>query len=304
MRALLVANPHAGQLRDPAAIVELAGRLTCAGLEVKQVIALEAASVAGALREALVGRRPEETRVIVAGGDGSIRTVLPAVMDTPFPLALIPMGTVNVLARELGVPLEVEAAIALAASGTVRQVDLGVANGRPFALMAGLGFDAEVVHTVAPQVKNLMGPFAYVARGLTVLAHHHPSHFRISTESEVVEGEAWLAVVTNSPRYAYRWRLSPDAALDDGWLDLCLFESAGAAAAAGQVVAVLQERHATHPGVRHVRARRFCFETDPAVCVQLDGDPEGMTPLTVEVHPGALSVIVPRAEELLQPLAA
>jgi diacylglycerol kinase (ATP) len=297
MRALLVANPQAGQMGGPDAVIELAGRLTVAGLEVKHVTAPDAASVPAALGEALAGRAPEETRVIVAGGDGSIRAVLPALMGTAFPLALIPVGTANVLARELGVPLELEAAVALAVCGGTRRIDLGVANGRPFTLMAGLGFDAEVVHTVAPLVKNLMGAFAYVARGLALLAYHHPSHFRVHTETEIVEGEAWLAVVTNAPRYAYSWKLSPRAALDDGWLDLCLFESTGAAAAAGQVVAVLQERHAEYPGVRHVRARSFRFEAEPAVCVQLDGDPEGMSPLTVEVHPGALSIVVPAGEE-------
>ena len=292
MNALLLTNPNAGRLRGPAGIARIERALTQAGLSVERVHARDAASVSAALHAALAGRDPTETRVVVAGGDGSIRAALPAVMGTPFPLAILPVGTVNVLARELGLPRSLSAAAQVAASGHVRAIDLGLANGRPFALMAGLGFDAAVVHSVAPQLKNLVGAFAYVARGLALLARYRPSHFRIIADGETIEAEAWLAVVTNVPRYSHRWRLSPAAEMDDGWLDLCLFQSSSPREMAGQVVAVLQDRHADHPQVRHLRARRFRFDCEPPVCVQLDGDPEGMTPLEIEVAEGALSVIV------------
>ena len=302
MNALLLTNPNAGRLRGPAGIARIERALTQAGLSVERVHARDAASVSAALHAALAGRDPTETRVVVAGGDGSIRAALPAVMNTPFPLALLPLGTVNVLARELGLPRSLSAAAQVAASGHVRAIDLGLATpgigtavpmqSRPFALMAGLGFDAAVVHSVAPHLKNLIGPFAYVARGLALLARYRPSQFRVVADGETIEAEAWLAVVTNVPRYSHRWRLSPAAEMDDGWLDLCLFQSSSPREMAGQVVAVLQDRHADHPQVRHLRARRFRFDCEPPVCVQLDGDPEGMTPLEIEVAPHSLSVIV------------
>jgi YegS/Rv2252/BmrU family lipid kinase len=216
-------------------------------------------------------------------------------MDTPFPLAILPVGSVNVLARELGLPRSLAAAARVAAAGELRAIDLGVANGRPFALMAGVGFDAAVVHSLAPQIKNLIGSFAYVARGLALLARYRPSRFRITADGETIETEAWLAVVANTPRYTYRWRLAPEAAMDDGWLDLCLFQSSSPREMAGQVAAALRNRHTKHPGVRHLQARRFRFECEPAVCVQLDGDPEGLTPLEIRVAPRALRVVVPPA---------
>jgi len=307
LNALLIINPKAGRARGPAGLARVVRALEQTGLAVECVQAAEAASVAGALRADLVGRVPEDTRVVVAGGDGSIHAVLPAVMNTPFPLAILPLGSVNVLARELGIPRSLAAAAQVVAAGEVRAIDLGVADGqsstgfgtpvpkqsRPFVLMAGVGFDAAVVHSLAPQTKNLIGSFAYVARGLAVLARYRPSRFRITADGETIETEAWLAVVANTPRYTYRWRLVPQAAMDDGWLDLCLFESRSSAAMLGQVAAALRNRHTTHPGMRQLRAGSFRFDCDPAVCVQLDGDAEGMTPLEVRVAPGALRVVVP-----------
>jgi YegS/Rv2252/BmrU family lipid kinase len=245
------------------------------------------------LREALRGESPRQTRVIVAGGDGSINAALPAVAESGFPLAILPVGSVNVLARELGLPRGLEAAIEVAVRGARREIDLGMANGRPFALMAGLGFDAAVVRSVAPAVKNLVGSFAYVARGLRLLAEHAPSRFVIETEGERIDAEAWLAVVANASLYTYRWRLAPEARIDDGWLDLCLFESASRAQTGTQVLAALRGRHVGRPGVRHLRARSFTFACEPPVCVQLDGDPAGESPVDIRVAPRALSVVVP-----------
>jgi YegS/Rv2252/BmrU family lipid kinase len=231
--------------------------------------------------------------VIVAGGDGTINAVLPALAGSGFALGIVPAGSVNVLARELAIPRSLRRAAEVAAAGKVRRVDLGMAGGRPFALMAGLGFDAAVVGSVAPDLKNVLGSFAYVTRGLRLLATHSPSHFRIAADGGSFQTEAWLAVVANASRYTYRWRLAPEAQIDDGWLDLCLFQSSSPGRTAGQVIAALAGRHAEHPGVLHLRAREMQFESDPPVKVQLDGDAVGETPVDVRVAPKALSVLVP-----------
>lgn len=293
MRALLVANPRAGRLRGGAALERIEGSLAEAGFGVERIAATDPAGTVVALSAALSGEEARDRRVVVAGGDGTIHAVLPALANTGVPLAILPVGSVNVLARDLGVPTSLDAAIRVAERGQERQIDLGYANNRPFALMAGIGFDAAVVHSVAPNVKNLIGSFAYVARGLQVLASYPQTHFHIEADGEEVEGAGWLAIVANASRYTYHWRLAPDARIDDGWLDLCFFASESAVHTAGQVVAVLGGRHSSHPGVRHLRAKRFRFRCDPDVAVQLDGDPAGSTPVEVTIAPGALTVMVP-----------
>ena len=293
MRVLLVANPRAGRTRGEAGAERLERRLRAAGVEVRRLPATDASEAAGALHRMLRGESPEQTRVVVAGGDGTINAALPALAGSRFPLAILPVGSVNVLARELGLPRRLEAAIDVAVTGALREIDLGTANGRPFVLMAGLGFDAAVVKSVAPAVKNLVGSFAYIARGLRVLADYSPSRFLIETASERIDTEAWLAVVANASLYTYRWRLAPEARIDDGWLDLCLFGSASRAQTRGQVLAALSGRHADYPGVRHFRARELRFECEPPVCLQLDGDPAGETPVDIHIAPRALRVVVP-----------
>ncbi|MDH4179445.1 MAG: diacylglycerol kinase family protein, partial [Armatimonadota bacterium] len=239
MRALMVANPHAAGGRGRVSLDQIRRRLSAAGLDAQLVEAAGHAEVAPALGDALRHESPEQVRVIVAGGDGTINAALPALIGTSFPMAVLPVGSVNVLAREMGIPPAIEEAIAVAAGGRLRRIDLGAADGRPFALMAGLGFDAAVVHSVAPEVKNLVGSFAYVARGLSLLARYRRSRFHITTDQGGFEADAWLAVVANASRYTYRWRLAPDARIDDGYLDLCLFQSQSAAETTGQVIAAL-----------------------------------------------------------------
>jgi len=297
VRAFLVTNPRAGRVRGEADLARIQRRLAAAGFDVEPVPSEERDGIAGRLAEMLRGARPEETRVVAAGGDGTIHLVLPALRGTSIPLAILPVGSVNVLARELGIPLSLGAAVEVAASGELRQVDLGLANGSPFALMAGLGFDAAVVHSVAQRVKNVIGSFAYVAKGVQLLARHTPSTFRVETDGEVFEAKAWLAVVANASRYTYRWRLSPQARIDDGWLDLCLFQASSPAEGLRQAAAVLAGRHASHPGVRHIRARSLKFACSPPVAVQLDGDPAGHSPVAIEVSPGALTVVAPAGPE-------
>jgi YegS/Rv2252/BmrU family lipid kinase len=292
MKAFLVANPNAGRMRGNRYSKVEAG-LRERGLDVVGITATGPEGVAGALREALAGESPDTARVLAAGGDGTIHTVLPALCGTDFPLAILPVGSVNVLARELGVPLNIEKACDVAAAGRVRRIDLGLANGRPFALMAGVGFDAEVVAAVAPAVKGLIGSFAYVAKGLDVLARYPSSLFRLRTESEEFESRAWLAVISNAAHYTYRWRLNLDARIDDGWLDVCLFEADSPAQTAQQVVAALSGRHRGHPGVRHLRAQLVRVECEPSVAYQLDGDPMGITPVEIRLQPTSLSVLVP-----------
>jgi YegS/Rv2252/BmrU family lipid kinase len=293
IRAILVTNPKAGRVRGGAGLARIERRLSGAGFEVEPIRGEEPEGIAGRLAEMLRGARPEQTRVVAAGGDGTIRLVLPALRGTRIPLAIVPVGSVNVLARELGIPLSLAAAIEVAAAGQPRQVDLGLANGSPFALMAGLGFDAAVVHSVAQSLKNVIGSFAYVAKGLQLLASHRPSAFRVEADGAVFEANAWLAVVANASRYTYRWRLSPQARIDDGWLDLCLFEASSPAQGWRQAAAALTGRHPARAGVRHLRARSLKFACRPPVALQLDGDAAGHSPVTVEIAPGALTVVAP-----------
>lgn len=293
MRALVVANPHAGG----GGRVEgerILRRLRAAGVEGVLVAAAERESAAEALRSLLVSEDPEETRVIAAGGDGTINALLPALAGTAFPLAILPMGTLNALAGELGLPRRAEAALEVAVTGVPRQIDLGLANGRMFSQMAGIGFDGAVCHQVVPMKNKRMLSVGAIARGLRLAASYRPMWLRVSTEAGTVEAETWVALVANASRYAYWLRMAPGARVDDGWLDVWLLEGRSLMETIRQVGALLRGRQG-YPGVVHVRAREVAFESERPAYLHVDGDPAGTTPARMEVRRRALRVIVPRA---------
>ncbi|KPJ63778.1 hypothetical protein AMK68_03180 [candidate division KD3-62 bacterium DG_56] len=236
-------------------------------------------------------------RLVVAGGDGTINSALGTAIQASVPLAVIPVGTANGVARELGVPLTIEGACRVAATGRVCQVDYGRANGRPFLLMAGVGFDAEVVRRVGQPAKNALGPFAYVAAGLFTIAHYRPVRVRLSADGVASEIRAHVVIAANAETYTYDWRVAPGASLTDGMLDVCIFGEAGWLGWLSQVSSVLRHRRLDHRQVRRLRARAIRIEAQPAVSVQVDGDHAGQTPVEIDVVPGGIKVVVPRGPE-------
>ncbi|MFB3880286.1 MAG: diacylglycerol kinase family protein [Armatimonadota bacterium] len=293
MRALLVCNPHAGGVHGEAALASIERRLRLARVEPERVPGADPSSVCANLQAALRGARPDEARVICIGGDGTINGILPALVGTGFPLAIIPAGTFNALAGELGIPRDVGCAVSVALTGRPRRIDIGLANGKPFCQIAGAGFDAAAVHTVLPQRnKNLLSPAALV-RGLRLLAGYRSPWVRVTADGIVLESRAWLALIANASMYTYSIRAAPGARVDDALLDLWLFEGRTPAYAARQVAAILRGRAGAAAGARRVQAREIRLASDPRMFLHCDGDAAGTTPAEFEVVPGALTVFVP-----------
>ena len=236
-------------------------------------------------------------RVIVMGGDGTMNSVLGWLAGTELPLGLLPVGTSNGLAREVKLPLDLRQACRVAAGEGRRRIDLGRANGRPFALMAGAGFDAKVVHELGNGLKNMLGPVAYVATGFRVLAGYPSADFTIAADDQELEIQAWVAIAANAPTYTYTWKIAPEARMDDGLLDLIIFAGRGPLDRAAQVMGALSGRHLSHPQVLALRGRRFEISAEPQVCLQVDGDQSGYTPVSIEVMPQACTLIVPEERQ-------
>ena len=296
MNSLLIVNPAAGQGKPSESQEALHSALgpLLGGIFITQ----KPGDAELAARKAAEGS--EYDAVLVAGGDGTVNEVINGLMvgRTALPLGLIPLGTQNVLAHDLGLPSSVslEGTAAMLRSGKTRAIDIGQAGDRCFALMAGFGFDAQVVREVLHPVKDWIGPAAYAFATVGALARCQSSLLTLTLDDEEIRSEAYLVVVANAASYAYgQIKLAPFAALDDGWLDVCVFEKAPTRrfGFAGQLVAVLARRHLRDPRVRYYRARRIKIESDPPIQGQLDGENHGMTPLEITLLPRALSVFVP-----------
>jgi YegS/Rv2252/BmrU family lipid kinase len=289
MRILLVMNTTAGGAAETrVSITDVARMLAGHTLEVAR--ADSPAATETAVRAAVAAG---VDRVLVGGGDGTIHAVLPALVGSATALGILPVGTVNVLARELQIPLDLESALRIALDGTPRRIDLGCADGRPFALMAGLGFDARVVADTVPRLKELFGAVAYVTTGLQALAVYRSSQFHVTMDDLDATFPAWLMIVGNATFYAYELSLSPDARIDDGLLDVCIFAETSALDRLTQLFATFVGLHPLHPNVSIFRTHRLHVTAEPPVCVQLDGDVAGTSPVEIGILPGALTVMTP-----------
>lgn len=288
----MIVNPHAG--RGQAGLIDW--QTVCASLDAPCRVVMSP-SAEDALLNATQFCLSGGEVLVVAGGDGSVHAVLPALVHTPTALALLPLGTSNVLARELGYPLgrrALSGCLQALRAGEVRQMDVGVVNGHPFALMASTGFDAYVLPRVPEELKRRWGVFAFIWTGLRELRRYQPMRYRVTIGEEVQEIEAVLLVASNTSRYGWFTVIAPSARTDDGELDLVWFPAD--ARWRQQMWRVLWDvfwgRAGRCPYLRFARAKSLHVEAASVQYVQCDGEPVGETPMDVHVLPRALRVIV------------
>lgn len=237
--------------------------------------------------------------IIAAGGDGTVNEVVQGLAHSDAMLGVLPLGMVNIWAQEIGLPQHIGAAVQSLANGEVRRVDLGLADWgnhreRYFLLMAGIGFDAEVVQRTRPHLKRTLGPFAYIWNGVLGALGSPGANMEIDLPGETLRRKAMLALAGNTRLYAGGVRVTPAACMDDGLLDLCLFTGRGFWRAALYAAELLVGCHRRDAAVLYRRAACIAVHAAPPLPVQLDGELAGVTPVTLRVAPLALRVIVPR----------
>lgn len=238
--------------------------------------------------------RPGELRaVIVVGGDGTVHEVADGLTGSPLPLAVWPTGTENLFAKSFGFQCRAESILACLRVGRVMPIDLGVANGRSFLIVAGMGFDAEVVHRLAGLRTGHITHLSYGGPLWRTFWEHRFPHFRAYDEQTLIWEGRGLVFVGNMPRYSLGLRVIRDAVCNDGLLDLCIFPCRGRLGLIGHSLRTVFRAHLEHGGVRYHRFRRARIESDDPVPVELDGEAAGRLPMEFAVRPHALRVLVP-----------
>jgi len=232
--------------------------------------------------------------VCAIGGDGTVNETINGLAGTDVPLAIIPTGTVNVLATELGIPLDPPDAVRLLEAGTVSWIDLGLAGERYFGLMAGVGMDAAVVASLSPAMKKAFKEAAFAMQGLANYLTKEEPRIRVTCEERSVEG--YFAVFGNASNYGGGFGITPLADMRDGLLDVCVLKDKSFLSTVSYWTAALINAHLRHPKVEYFRtesAQIVTVEPDKEVLVQTDGEMAGRLPLTCSVVPRALRVVVP-----------
>src|SRR5919202_1915022 len=243
--------------------------------------------------------------VLAYGGDGTVRHVGSALTGSGVPLGLLPAGTGNLLARNLAVPFaDLDAALAVALTGLERTIDVGRAEvdvsgedhpprTETFLVMAGLGFDAEVMASVEHRLKQRVGWWAYVVAGARRLRGRQTKVLLRMDGEEPVRRRLRSVIVGNCGELTGGVRLMPEAKIDDGRLDVVVVAPRGVVGWVAVTGAVLTRSHWGHPVVEHFRCQHIEVTAEKPLHVQLDGDPAGLARvLRAAVDPGALVVRV------------
>jgi diacylglycerol kinase (ATP) len=301
VKVVIAYNPVSGRGRAEAAAGQLAVDLGRADIRVRRV-ASRRSDAAEWLRPELGGA----DALVVVGGDGAVRAAAPEAARVDVPIWQLPFGTENLFARHFRMVADASVLVSALRARRVRQIDLGVAtldgaaeasDRAHFAIMASVGFDADVVHALARSRAGSISHASYVPIMLECLRSWRPVELAWEIDGE----REWLGhgviVVGNLPEYGVRLNPTPDARCDDGLLDAVFLPAESPLAAIAWMPLLRAGLHGRHPDVRFRRGARVRIEAASAARVQVDGDavgsPDGVRSMAFRTAEQRLSVLLP-----------
>lgn len=288
-RVMVVINPASG--RDQPILNALNTVFHTAGIDYDVAITKKAGDAQRLAREAAEAGYDV---VAVYGGDGSVMEAASGLMGTAVPLAILPGGTNNVMSVELRVPGELVEAAALIAGAPVkiRAVDMGRANDQMFILRVGAGYEAVINQGATREMKDKYGGFAYSLAGLQALRNPPVAKYTLELDGETVEIEGlWCMVANSTSLGSEKLNLAHGADVSDGLLDVIVVGEADLSTLVSVAGSVANVKSVGK--LPHWQVRKVSVTADPPQPVTGDGELWGPTPLTCEVIPGAVNILVP-----------
>jgi YegS/Rv2252/BmrU family lipid kinase len=286
----IIVNPISGRGHDPRFVAELARHTTLRGFTVETLTTRGP----GHARD-LAHETPDDARCVVSiGGDGTHREVLSGLLHRPVPACIVPTGTENVLGRTFRLTGMLRETIGTIQNGQRVGLDVGLANGHPFLMFSGVGFDAAVTEEVH---KNRTGPISRSAYYLPIVRMWWKYGFppmAVTVDGRLLTDDAGVLLVANTPLYGDNLRMAPLAVGDDGLLDVVCYRARDRWQMLRHFIRTRLGRHLGHPLVAFGRGRRIeiaCRER--TLPVQVDGDAISTTPVTYTVLPKAVQLLLP-----------
>jgi diacylglycerol kinase (ATP) len=290
---LFAENPRAGSADGGRLLASLARLLTARGFTVeretdpilirRQLQWRDASGTMSSTSQAF-------TCVVCAGGDGTVGMVANWV-DAATPLAVLPLGTENLLAKQLGFDRDVEKLADRIGSGRTFSIDAGEANGKLFLVVASVGFDAEVVRLLAARRTGHIRHSTWVRPVLHALGSYQFPEIRVMTDTHPRPVRTRWAFVFNLPRYALGLKFVAESDCADGLLDVCCFRGGRWYNGLKYLSGVVAGWHRSWRDTHVEQATRVRIESDQPVPYQLDGDPGGELPLAIRVLPKRLTIV-------------
>jgi YegS/Rv2252/BmrU family lipid kinase len=333
---MIIANPTAGASAGRQArhrLLEAAcNDFERHGIEFEVRLESDAKAVSDLAEQSV---RAGYTRIVAAGGDGTVNAVVNGLMHLPrgtarykdVTLGVLPFGTGNVFAFNLGIGKSWREACRIIRDGNTRVIDVGLASAlssgrgeaamrseaaargetlgrgetaarvqkrRYFLLMAGIGFDAKVIEDTSLRLKYVLRDFAYVLRTLQNVVLHQGTQMTLTfSNGHTYADVSWLVMIGNAASYAWDIKVTTHARLDDGLVDVCLMPFENKLISIQQALQVLTGQHIDRGIAHYWKVEGVRVDSDPPVPVQLDGDEWGKTPVAISVVPAALRVFAP-----------
>jgi diacylglycerol kinase (ATP) len=290
MHLKVLYNPAAGRGRARRHVREIEEYLRARGARVDCEPSTDPADL---VRIAAESSRAGYDRVVVCGGDGTLNLAIRDFDLAKGTLGLIPTGSGDDFAKVMGIPRNIRRACDVVIDGTVREVDVALANDIRYLGVAGLGFDSEVADFANRNARFLRGSAVYLYAIFRVLPRFTPRPVRIRTENETRDVNIMFAAVGNTRQYGGGIRITPEARVDDGLLDLCIVHET----TRGELLKTLPKAytgaHVKSPFVEMGRGRAFEFSSDAAMAVYADGEPLTRTPVSFGLASERLRIVVP-----------
>lgn len=297
MRALIIHNPSSGTNNHASSLDAATNCLSGLGWEVS---AGETHAHGDATRLARDAAARGIDVVLAMGGDGTLNEVANGVLDTQTALGVLPLGTANVWALEMGLPLDdIVRAAQLQADAAPRAIDVGMARGngfasRAFLLSCGIGLDAAVIRLVEQDRDNKrrFGKLFFLAVGFRQALQYRGHRVRVQVDSITYRRRVLLTLTSNVQLYGAMVRMPPDARIDDGLLDVTLLHGNNAFHTAWHFVRLGAGFFERQPDIEHYRGR-FVEIRGENLPVHVDAEPVGTTPVQIRIKPRALRMLVP-----------
>lgn len=303
-KAYLIYNPHAGRFPSLILAERAAAVLKLHNWQVKLIKTESGVHITEMAREAV---SKGIDALFVAGGDGSINLAIEGLANSQTALGVLPAGTSNVFAQELGLPglawtrwMALEESARRLANAYVHEVDIGECAGRYFLCWAGIGLDGFIVHRIEPRPRweKYFAVAHYAASAVWTASMWHGVNLKFIADGKNISGHYILAVISNIHLYAGGLaQLSPQACLDDGRMDLWLFKGDTLGSVVKHAWDLLAGRHVQSELVERIVFHSLQLEADSQLYIQLDAEPlrNPEPSIEIRVNPKALKVLVPKS---------
>ena len=290
-KLLLYYNPYSGSGIYRTNLDHIIDRCQKAGYQVVPVRAARGVVIDKALSEI---RQEEYSRIIAAGGDGTVHLCVNAMVkhDIHLPLGLLPSGTANDFAYYFELPSEMDAQLDIALGDKKTYADVGKANDNCFINVTAMGAMVDVSQKTDPNLKNALGSLAYYLKAISELPQVHPINMILTTPEKKHMGQFFFVVVMNGESAGGFRKLSPMSSMNDGKLDVLAFRKMPMVELGPLFVEVMNGRHPENKNVLYFQTDELTIESDEEVYADIDGEKGGHLPLTFGILRKRLEVFV------------